>query len=287
MTTAAAAAVAVPPNRRWVGPIRHNTVMSYLTDAPCPVDRSARKLNGTWDEEKFRAAAVCRCKIVIPGPVPKDMCVTLLMYSTGLGVVTGAKSVESAELAIMLHRYRMSMALKRYVRSSHHTVCNMQATGYGPYKFNLHAIKAAYPGCTYYPDNFPGLTYPLNMSGCNIVVRVFRSGNLVITGGRTDEDMMNAFYHIMPILEEYANGPREEMTDEEHKAMKQLLKEKDAEALAEYDNAMKRAAEGVSASGLVPDEASTTEESVEAPKKKRKQKTTRTKKRVRIVEPGE
>ena len=54
---------------------------------------------------------------------------------------------------------------------------------------------------TYEPEIFPGLIYRL-MSP-KIVLLVFASGKIVLTGAKTKEDIYNAFNHMFVIFQQF------------------------------------------------------------------------------------
>jgi transcription initiation factor TFIID TATA-box-binding protein len=51
---------------------------------------------------------------------------------------------------------------------------------------------------TYEPEIFPGLIY--RMLSPKIVLLVFASGKIVLTGAKTKEDIYEAFKHMYPVF---------------------------------------------------------------------------------------
>jgi transcription initiation factor TFIID TATA-box-binding protein len=65
---------------------------------------------------------------------------------------------------------------------------------------NLNAIASGLglENIEYEPEQFPGLVYRL--SDPKVVILLFGSGKLVVTGGKKPEDMVNAVDHIVKEL---------------------------------------------------------------------------------------
>ena len=74
-------------------------------------------------------------------------------------------------------------------------------------KLYIHLIKKinckADNFVTYEPELFPGLIY--RMFEPNIVLLIFCSGKLVITGGKEKEDIYKGFQKIYPLLVKFKN----------------------------------------------------------------------------------
>ena len=69
-------------------------------------------------------------------------------------------------------------------------------------ELNLEALAADLPGTEYDPDRFPGLVYRLQEP--KVVVLLFGSGKVVITGGKKPENAEEAIDKIVSKLTEYA-----------------------------------------------------------------------------------
>lgn len=54
---------------------------------------------------------------------------------------------------------------------------------------------------TYEPEIFPGLIY--RMQSPKIVLLVFASGKIVLTGAKNKEDIYKAFENMYPVLKKY------------------------------------------------------------------------------------
>ena len=58
--------------------------------------------------------------------------------------------------------------------------------------------------CSYEPELFPGLIY--RMKAPKVVLLVFVSGKVVLTGAKAREDIYAAFEAIYPVLQEFRKG---------------------------------------------------------------------------------
>jgi transcription initiation factor TFIID TATA-box-binding protein len=65
-------------------------------------------------------------------------------------------------------------------------------------EINLKQVTLALDGADYNPKEFPGLVYRL--SDPKVVILLFSSGKLVITGGKKPEDVVNAVDRIVKEL---------------------------------------------------------------------------------------
>ena len=54
---------------------------------------------------------------------------------------------------------------------------------------------------TYEPEIFPGLIY--RMVNPKIVLLIFASGKIVLTGAKNKEDIFNAFNEMYPVLRKF------------------------------------------------------------------------------------
>ncbi|CAN1180245.1 TATA-box-binding protein [Linum perenne] len=109
----------------------------------------------------------------------RDPKTTALIFASGKMVVTGAKSEHDSKLAA-----------RKYARI-------VQKLGFAA-KFN------------YEPELFPGLIY--RMKQPKIVLLIFVSGKIVITGAKKRDETYEAFENIYPVLTEFRKVQRK-MTD--------------------------------------------------------------------------
>lgn len=115
--------------------------------------------------------------------------VVFLIFASGKVVCAGAKSVEKAQIAmIILANELNSIGCKGIDLEPEIHVQNMVATANLRTNLNLNAIVMAFgmEKVEYEPEVFPGLVYRLEAP--RVVVLVFCTGKLVITGGKCPED---------------------------------------------------------------------------------------------------
>jgi transcription initiation factor TFIID TATA-box-binding protein len=137
-----------------------------------------------------------------PGVVLRmqDPKIAALVFGSGKLVLTGAKSIESLGkgLEILGNQLRalgikipekLTYKIKNIVTSADlHTPINLNKIAVG---FNLERIE-------YEPEQFPGLVYRLEDP--KVVVLLFGSGKLIITGGKKPEDAKRAVQKILSDL---------------------------------------------------------------------------------------
>merc|ERR1712037_868801 len=114
---------------------------------------------------------------------------TALIFSSGKMVCTGAKSEEDSRLAA-----------RKYARI-------VQKLGF-PTKFKDFKIQNMVGSCavtlqfsSYEPELFPGLIY--RMVKPRIVLLIFVSGKVVLTGAKVRTEIYEAFENIYPILKNF------------------------------------------------------------------------------------
>ncbi|XP_068341083.1 TATA-box-binding protein 2-like isoform X2 [Pyrus communis] len=125
---------------------------------------------------------------------------TALIFASGNMVCTGAKSEEQSKLAA-----RKRFEIRNIVAS-----CDV--------KFPIRLEGLAYSHgafSSYEPEIFPGLIYRMKMEQKepqesevpkkkkNVVLLIFVSGKIVITGAKVREDTYKAFENMYPVLTEF------------------------------------------------------------------------------------
>lgn len=111
-----------------------------------------------------------------------------LIFSSGKVVCTGAKKVDDIELVID-HVASTFKSLGIIVEENPEiTIQNIVASADLGTNLNLNAIAVGlgFENIEYEPEQFPGLVY--RVKSPKIVVLIFSSGKLVITGGKSPEE---------------------------------------------------------------------------------------------------
>ncbi len=128
----------------------------------------------------------------------RDMKVTALIFKSGKMVVTGAKSVPGLVRAVKKIIRKLRDAGIEIKGKPQLQIQNIVASA------NLHVIidldKAAFflDRSMYEPEQFPGLIY--RMQDPKVVLLIFSSGKMVITGAKKEEDVKRAVENIYELL---------------------------------------------------------------------------------------
>ena len=121
-----------------------------------------------------------------------------LIFMTGKMVCTGAKSEKQARSAVR----KVVRELRRQgfiiSRSPKIDIVNIVASANLHGKIDLEAMSDDLENVMYEPEQFPGLIY--RMTEPKVVLLVFASGKLVITGAKREEQVHEAADKIRAIL---------------------------------------------------------------------------------------
>lgn len=150
--------------------------------------------NAEYNPKRF-AAVIMRIR------EPKS---TALIFASGKMVCTGAKSEQEARMAARKYA-RILQKLKFAVSFKEFKVQNMVGSCDVRFPIRLEGLATAHGiFCSYEPELFPGLIY--RMQQPKIVLLVFVSGKVVLTGAKKREEIYQAFENIYPVLQEYKKG---------------------------------------------------------------------------------
>ncbi|KAM3184407.1 hypothetical protein ACTXT7_008413 [Hymenolepis weldensis] len=153
------------------------------------IARSAR--NAEYNPKRF-AAVIMRIR------EPRT---TALIFSSGKMVCTGAKSEEQARQAARKYA-RIIQKLGFNASFKGFTIQNMVGSCDVRFHIRLEGLNAAQKlFTTYEPELFPGLVY--RMQKPKIVLLIFVSGKIVLTGAKVREQIYQAFNNIFPILKNF------------------------------------------------------------------------------------
>jgi len=123
---------------------------------------------------------------------------TALVFSSGKMVCTGAKSEDESKTACKKYA-KTIQNLGFEVRFTDFKVQNIVASCDVMFPIMLEKLYAAHGGfCHYEPEIFPGLIY--RILDLKVVVLIFVSGKIVLTGARTRENIYDAYEKIYPPL---------------------------------------------------------------------------------------
>ncbi|XP_008650673.1 TATA-box-binding protein 1-like [Zea mays] len=173
-------------------PILQNIVSTVNLE--CKVDlqhvaNSAR--NAEYNPRRF-AAAIMRIR------EPKT---TTLIFASGKMVCTGAKSEADSRLAARKFA-RIVQKLGSPARFKDFKVQNIVGSCDLKFPIRLEGLALASGlSATYEPEIFPGLVY--RMVDPKVVILVFVSGKIVLTGAKVREEICAAFEKIHPMLVQF------------------------------------------------------------------------------------
>jgi len=123
---------------------------------------------------------------------------TALIFASGKMVCTGAKSEDDSKLAARKYA-RVIQKLGYPVRFSEFKIQNIVGSCGVDFPIKLEDLACAhYQFCNYEPELFPGLIY--RMVTPKIVLLIFVSGKIVLTGAKKREQIYTAFESIYPVL---------------------------------------------------------------------------------------
>ncbi|NXN98402.1 TBPL2 protein, partial [Rhinopomastus cyanomelas] len=123
---------------------------------------------------------------------------TALIFSSGKMVCTGAKSEEQSRLAARKHA-RVVQKLGFPARFLEFKIQNMVGSCDVKFPIRLETLFLAHRRfSSYEPELFPGLIY--RMVKPRIVLLIFVSGKVVLTGAKERSEINEAFENIYPIL---------------------------------------------------------------------------------------
>ncbi|GMH02723.1 hypothetical protein Nepgr_004562 [Nepenthes gracilis] len=173
-------------------PTLQNIVSTVNLD--CKLDLKAIALqarNAEYNPKRF-AAVIMRIR------EPKT---TALIFASGKMVCTGAKSEQQSKLAARKYA-RIIQKLGFPATFKDFKIQNI--VGSCDVKFPIRLEGLAYSHgafSSYEPELFPGLIY--RMKQPKIVLLIFVSGKIVLTGAKVREETYTAFENIYPVLTEF------------------------------------------------------------------------------------
>ena len=129
---------------------------------------------------------------------------TALIFNSGKMVCTGSKSEQQANTAArkfarILQKLNFAVTFKEF------KVQNMVGSCDVRFPIRLEGLASSHSiFCSYEPELFPGLIYRMQVP--KIVLLIFVSGKVVLTGAKKREDIYKAFEQIYPVLQQFQKG---------------------------------------------------------------------------------
>ena len=131
----------------------------------------------------------------------RDPKTTALIFASGKMVVTGAKSEDDSKLASRKYA-RIIQKLGFNAKFTDFKIQNIVGSCDIKFPIRLEGLASKHhPFSSYEPELFPGLIY--RMIKPKIVLLIFVSGKIVLTGAKVREEIYQAFEQIYPTLTDF------------------------------------------------------------------------------------
>ena len=170
-------------------PTLQNIVSTVNLDCKLNLKEIAmRARNAEYNPKRF-AAVIMRIR------QPKT---TALIFASGKMVCTGAKSEQDSKLAArkytrIIQKLGMNVGFKDFKIQNIVGSCDVQ------FPISLEGLVSFHGVfCSYEPELFPGLIYRMRQP--KVVLLIFVSGKIVITGAKAREETFKAFDNVYPVL---------------------------------------------------------------------------------------
>lgn len=148
--------------------------------------------NAEYNPKRF-AAVIMRVR------EPKT---TALIFQSGKMVVTGAKNETSSLKAARTYARIIQKLGFEEVKFRDFKIQNIVGSADAKFAIRLEGLADEHSDfSSYEPELFPGLIY--RMVDPKVVLLVFVSGKVVITGAKSREDVYAAWESLYPVLEEF------------------------------------------------------------------------------------
>mmetsp|Transcript_12357 Transcript_12357/g.15038 ORF Transcript_12357/g.15038 Transcript_12357/m.15038 type:complete len:268 (+) Transcript_12357:173-976(+) len=169
--------------------------MSCTANLGVPIDlkQVALRCRNTEFNPKRFAAVVMRLR---------EPRATALIFASGKMCVTGTKSAHNSILAAKRFAYIIEKVGFKPKPDIEFKVQNIVGTVDVNFPIRLEGLVFAHSTfASYEPELFPGLIYRLVSP--RVVILIFVSGKIVLTGAKTEKDIAEALEKIHPVLVEY------------------------------------------------------------------------------------
>ena len=135
----------------------------------------------------------------------RDPKTTALIFASGKMVVTGAKSEDDSKLASRKYA-RIIQKLGFNAKFTDFKIQNIVGSCDIKFPIRLEGLASRHHNfSSYEPELFPGLIY--RMIKPKIVLLIFVSGKIVLTGAKVREEIYEAFELIYPVLQGTDHDP--------------------------------------------------------------------------------
>lgn len=129
--------------------------------------------------------------------------VTISIFRTGSIVIAGARKACEAVLALNLLQHRVFLATRHMPTIFNQQLQNVVGSAYLGFRVDLDKLMADRPlACKYSPSLFAGLCYRVEVDR-QIILVIFESGSVVITGCRTSDEVTLVFWEHVEMFQQY------------------------------------------------------------------------------------
>ncbi|NPA38806.1 MAG: TATA-box-binding protein [Candidatus Nanohaloarchaeota archaeon] len=168
----------------------HNVVASMKVNDRIPLTRLAEYVeNVEYEPDQFPG-------LVLRLNEPRS---AALIFSNGKVVSTGTKSAREAQEAID-RLMSIFNELEIPVKNEKYKIDNVVASTHVGKSLNLTNIAFSLEETEYEPDQFPGLVYRQSETG--VVFLMFRTGKIICTGAKSEEQIIESFKVLYSKLKE-------------------------------------------------------------------------------------
>ncbi|KAI8619879.1 TATA-box binding protein [Chytriomyces sp. MP71] len=175
-----------------ITPTLQNVVATVNLDCKLDLKTIAlRARNAEYNPKRF-AAVIMRIR---------DPKTTALIFSSGKMVVTGAKSEDFSKLASRKYA-RIIQKLGFAAKFTDFKIQNIVGSCDVKFPIRLEGLAFSHGDfSSYEPELFPGLIYRMVVP--KIVLLIFVSGKIVLTGAKDRKEIYDAFERIYPVLQNF------------------------------------------------------------------------------------
>lgn len=133
---------------------------------------------------------------------------TALIFNSGKMVVTGTKSEEETKVAILkfagVIRKASNLVIPKKIEDFDYKLHNVVGSHSVGFPIRLEALRSTAKNfAKYEPETFPGLVFRMNNP--KVVLLIFNTGKLVITGAKSRQEVYDAYQSILPLLRNHRN----------------------------------------------------------------------------------
>lgn len=172
-----------------------NVVITASLQCTLDLQEIAWRYNGEHNPNTFAAV-----QLRLPRPR-----ITALVFSSGKIVATGAKNEHAAEVGLYIFYY-MLWKVNPEARLERGIVQNIVSSGFLGANVridDMHRAISLSLQSHYEPEIFPG--FRLQIRDPSLKALVFAAGKVVLTGGKTREDIRKAWAILRKVVEKYQN----------------------------------------------------------------------------------